>query len=159
MNELVGLKEPDWLIPNGWQILPDINFTREWGVRKCWHAYISWQCTLMGMFISAEITSYPGLVSYFSTLDLNYCLSLIESIMIFHDFPWPPPKFYEFPGFPWPVRILWNKEIMDTQQKFQFLTLCYSCCYLPEYIFSLQGPWKREKAALRGGMYVELSCA
>jgi len=39
-----------------------------------------------------------GLVSYFSTLDLNYCLSLIENIMIFHDFPWTPSKFHEFPG-------------------------------------------------------------
>ena len=57
MNELVGLKEPDWLIPNGSQIF--INFTQECGVKKCWHAYISWQCALMGMFISAEITSYP----------------------------------------------------------------------------------------------------
>ena len=49
----------------------------------------------------------------------SYCLSFLESILIFHDFPWATPKFqdfpgleneiikfHDFPGSPWPVRTL-----------------------------------------------------
>mgnify|MGYP000503662131 CR=1 FL=1 len=50
------------------------------------HIYLGnarlWACLLL-----LKLHLILGLESYFSTLDLNYCLSLIESEMIFDDFP------------------------------------------------------------------------
>ena len=68
--------------------------------------------------IQLKLNLILGLVSSFFNFG-SYCLSLIESVLIFHDFPWTKPKFHDFPGleneiirfhdfpgFPWPVRTL-----------------------------------------------------
>ena len=65
-------------------------------------------------FIQLRLNLSFGLASWFFNFG-SHCLSFIESILIFHDFPWPTPKFqdfpgleieivkfHDFPGFPWP---------------------------------------------------------
>ena len=67
-------------------------------------------------FIQLRLNLIFGPASWFFNFG---SLSFIESILIFHDFPWPTPtfqdfpgleieilKFHDFPGFPWPVRTL-----------------------------------------------------
>jgi len=89
----------------------------------------------LGLFL-LKLNLIFGLVSYkynFFKFE-SYCLSLIESVLIFHDFPWPTPKFYDFPGlendimkfhdfpgFPWPVRALKGSDYHEKQvQDFAF---------------------------------------
>ena len=130
VTKLVGLIESDWFIPNGWQIC--INFTQEC-VTECSQADIL-ECVLVltPVFLLKLILIF-GLVSFKFG---SYGLSLIQSVLIFHDLPWPTPKFHDFPdleneimkfhdfpGFPWPVRTLRNPHQKVTKVKSKFLLI------------------------------------
>ena len=127
--------ERAWLVNSKW-LTNCINFTQEYMRCKKVLACISWQCVLMGMFISAEITSGSW------TCQLLFQLWILlpfphRKHKIFHDFPWPPPKFHDFPGleseiikfhdfpgFPWPVRTLCS-EMSKFSQSGQSSVLFY----------------------------------
>ena len=74
-------------------------------------------------FILLKLYLIFGLISKFLNFG-SYCLSFIESILIVHDFPWPTPKFqdfpgleneiikfHDFPGFPWPAWTLYKWQL------------------------------------------------